>query len=299
MDPTIHYSDFYLGDEQVKNGWVDKKIDALVSAGAKWQGLTLDMGDTIQPRFQANVHQKDFSEDQFSKKTRQMLRTARNKGIVTRKVGLEGVEEFARLMELTEERKGVKLRSGEHGNYYRTLLETYGDNAFILLAELNLKDLYEKTLARFNENEAAIAKLKDNQVKKRHNLEEQKVSLTREVTELKEKVERLGEKVIIAGTLTIVYGHTSEILYAGMDDDYKRYMPAYLTWFATIAEAFNMGARTSNMGGLDGHLNDGLLQFKNNFHPVIEEFAGEFDLPVNKLFFKFSETAYKIRKHKK
>ncbi|MDR2833750.1 MAG: aminoacyltransferase [Streptococcaceae bacterium] len=298
IDPTIHYRDFHLHEEQKINPNAALKIAQIEDAGATWQGLSQDMHDTIQPRFQANVYQEEFSEEILSKKTRQMLRTARNKGVQTKIGGLELLEEFVRLMQLTEERKEVKLRSGGAGNYYKKLLETYSDDSFIMLAQLNLKELFEATQKRFDENEAQLAKLKENQVKKRHNLEELRTSLTREVNELSKKLEENGEIVTIAGTLSIVFGKTSEILYAGLDDNYKRYMPAYLTWFETIQETFNRGALSSNMGGLENSLNDGLLQFKNNFNPRIEEFVGEFNLPINPLLYKVSEVAYNIKKRK-
>jgi len=296
MDPTIHYRDFHLHEEQKINCDAALNIAQIEDAGAIWQGLSTDMHETVQPRFQANVYEEEFSEEILSKKTRQMLRTARNKGVQTIIGGAEFIPEFVRLMQLTESRKEVKLRSGEAGDYYKKLLETYPDNAFIMLAQLNLKELFESTKKRFDENEAQINNLKDNQVKKRHNLEELRASLTREVEELEEKLDKFGDKVVIAGTLSVVFGKTSEILYAGLDENYKRYMPAYLTWFETIAECFKRGALSSNMGGLENSLNDGLLQFKNNFNPRIEEFVGEFDLPVNPILFKATQAAYKIRK---
>ena len=37
-------------------------------------------------------------------------------------------------------------------------------------------------------------------------------------------------------------------------------------------------------------------KFKDNFNPVINEFIGEFDLPVNKALFKMSEKAYTVAK---
>lgn len=84
-----------------------------------------------------------------------------------------------------------------------------------------------------------------------------------------------------------------------MDEKYKRYMPAYLTWYYAISECFVRGCKTCNMGGLEGSLNDGLIKFKANFNPTINEFIGEFDLPVNRLLFKASEYAYKMKKQKK
>ncbi|MDR0691095.1 MAG: aminoacyltransferase [Streptococcaceae bacterium] len=296
MDPAIKYRAFKLGEEEKILTQAENIIQVLQNAGTKWQGLTKEMADTVQPRFQANVYQEDFSEEQLSKKTKQMLCTARKKGVMIKKGGLEFVSQFAEIMKKTEKRKGVLLRGV---SYYEKLLQTFPKQAFIMLAELNLQELYKKTQVRYQENEQALAKLKENQVKKRRQLEELQISLERELTELQEKKERFGAKVIIAGTLTIVFAKTSEILYAGMDESYKRYMPAYLTWFTTLQEAFAQGATTSNLGGLEASLNDGLLKFKNNFNPTIEEFIGEFDLPANKFFFTLSQWAYKMKKHRR
>lgn len=38
------------------------------------------------------------------------------------------------------------------------------------------------------------------------------------------------------------------------------------------------------MGGVEGTLDDGLTRFKSHFSPVIEEFIGEFTLPVSSLY---------------
>ncbi|WP_153046353.1 peptidoglycan bridge formation glycyltransferase FemA/FemB family protein, partial [Streptococcus suis] len=42
---------------------------------------------------------------------------------------------------------------------------------------------------------------------------------------------RNGSKLVpLAGTLTIDFAGTSEIIYAGMDEKFKHYQPALLTW---------------------------------------------------------------------
>ncbi len=46
----------------------------------------------------------------------------------------------------------------------------------------------------------------------------------------------------LAGTLTINFGTTSENIYAGMDEDFKHYQPALLTWVRTAKQAFERGA---------------------------------------------------------
>jgi serine/alanine adding enzyme len=294
IDPFIKYHTFKLGEEQKTLTEAENIIKILQNSGLKWQGLTPAMTDTVQPRFQANVYYEDFSEEKLSKKTRQMLRIARKKGVTVKKGGLELVVQFAKIMKKTEERKGILLRGT---SYYEKLLQTFSKQSFIMLAELDLQNLYKKTQIRYQKNEQAITKLKENQIKKRHQLEELRLSLKREVVELQEKLHTSGRKVTIAGTLTILFAQTSEILYAGMDANYKRYMPAYLTWFTTIQEAFAQGAKTSSMGGLELDVNNGLLKFKSNFNPTIEESIGEFDLPVNKFCFALSQWVYKLRKH--
>lgn len=293
MDPTIHYKDFHLKEEQKVNPQAQVALDTIIQNGAIHQGLTMNMHETIQPRFQANIYQEDFSEDQLSKSTKKMMKQAQKKGVTVRKGHEEMVADFAKIVELTTKRQHISLRSGD---YFKKLLTIYPDNSFIMLAEVNLKERLLESKERFDQNQVALENLKENQVKKRHNLEELNVSLTRELKELEENISQSGDIVIVAGALAVTFGSTSEILYAGMDERYKRYMPAYLTWYDTIEECFRRGCSSCNMGGLEGSLNDGLLKFKANFNPTINEFVGEFDLPVNKLLFKASEYAYKMRK---
>ena len=56
---------------------IAKDIQAL---GVEWTGLTEDMAENIQPRFQANIHKEDFTEEQLSKSTKQAVRTAPKQG---------------------------------------------------------------------------------------------------------------------------------------------------------------------------------------------------------------------------
>lgn len=296
MDPTIHYKDSHVGDEAQINQQAEKAIQNLQKAGAKHQGLTMAMDSTIQPRFQANVYKEDFSYEQLSKSTKKMMTQAKKKGVSVRIGHKEMLPEFTKVIDLTTKRQNISLRNSE---YFEKLLSVYEDSSFVMLAEVNLKERYNEVKEQNDKNKEAIANLKENQVKKKHNLEELDFSLTRELKELEENIAFSGDTAVIAGTLTITFGSTSEILYAGMDERYKRYMPAYLAWFESIQEAFNRGCLTCNMGGLEGNLNDGLIKFKANFNPTINEFIGEFDLPVNQLLFKLSEYAYKKKKQKK
>ncbi|BAQ24667.1 peptidoglycan branched peptide synthesis protein MurM [Streptococcus troglodytae] len=83
-----------------------------------------------------------------------------------------------------------------------------------------------------------------------------------------------------------------------MDDEFRRYQAAIYTWFATANHAFERGNRWQNMGGIENDLSGGLYNFKSKFKPEIEEFIGEFNLPVSPLY-KLANVAYTIRKKRR
>lgn len=43
------------------------------------------------------------------------------------------------------------------------------------------------------------------------------------------------------------------------------------------------------MGGVEGSLDDGLTKFKDNFNPTINEFIGEFDIPVYPIMYRLTQ----------
>ena len=206
---------------------------------------------------------------------------------------IDGVEDFARVMHCTEERKNIHLRDQE---YFQRLMEIYGEDAVIFLAKLPLRKLYEDTKQRYEQNERDLAKCPENAKKKRFTLEELHASLSREVKELQENLERDGDIAVVSGALCVKFGPTAEILYAGMDERYKRYMAPYASFYSCMTWSFEKGCRWSNMGGIEGSLKGGLTKFKANYNPTINEFIGEFDLPVYKSLYALSQWAMKQRK---
>lgn len=86
----------------------------------------------------------------------------------------------------------------------------------------------------------------------------------------------------------------TEILYAGMNEDFKRLNGPYLTFgIKQWKNDFELGCKTSNMGGIEGTLKGGLVDFKEIYHPRINEYIGEFDIPVNSLLYNVAFKFYK------
>ena len=267
--------------------------DLLVDLGCNWSGRSEMMGDTIQPTHHAVLYKDVFSENSLHKRVRQNIRTARNKGLEISIGREELLDDFSELLKKTEARKNIHLRGID---YYEKLLTTYPESSYITLSTLDLPARLKDLNKQLEKNIADAAKFteKTKPGKIENNKQEYK-RLSEEIAFLQEKVDAGNKIVPLSGTLVLEFGNTAENIYAGMDEDYRRYQPAILTWFETANHAFERGAEWQNMGGIENSLDGGLYNFKSKFNPRIEQFIGEFNLPVSP-FYGLANFAYKVRK---
>ncbi|HFR3691310.1 TPA: aminoacyltransferase [Streptococcus suis] len=293
FDPYILLSHRQFNQEPITNTQAQAIVANLQEAGCEWIGLTTDMAENIQPRFQANILKEYFSDDQLSKSTKQVVRTSLNKGVQVSFGHLEFLDQFSELMKKTENRKSISLRGRE---YYKKLLETYPDSSYITLAQLDLEKRQEALLFQKQKLEEEMARFTEKtKASKVTNHQQELDRILDELSFLEPKL-LTGQKIVsLAGTLTIVFEQASENLYAGLDEEFRRYQPAIITWYETAKHSFSRGAKYHNMGGIENNLDGGLFNYKSKFNPVIEEFIGEFNLPTSPIYPLF-DLAYKIRK---
>ena len=293
FDPSLFLRKGLIGQEVKDQEATLAIIQSLKECGAEWVGRTEDMGETIQPRFQANIYKEYFTEDQLSKSTKQAIRTARNKGVEVIFGGTELLNEFAALMKKTEARKGIHLRGRD---YYEKLLTTYARQSYITLSRINLAQRLASLKEQLEKNQAEASRFNEKtKPGKIDNNRQEKERLEEEIQFLHQELKAGQEIVSLSGTLTLEFGGTSENVYAGMDENFRRYQPAILTWYETAQHAFDRGADWQNMGGVENHLDGGLYHFKSKFNPMIEEFVGEFNLPTS-ILYPLVNKAYQLRK---
>lgn len=293
-DPAILLKQYALGQEEEKPLAL-AAIKNLQEAGVHWTGLTMEIADSIQPRFQANIYTQENLEMQFPKHTRRLIKDAKQRGVETYRASQLELHKFSKIVSLTEKRKNISLRNEA---YFQKLMTTYGDKAYLHLAKVNIPqklDHYRQQLNLINQD---ITRTQAHQKKRLKKLEDQKASLERYITEFEGFTDQYPEEVVVAGILSISYGNVMEMLYAGMNDDFKKFYPQYLLYPKVFQDAYQDGIIWANMGGVEGSLDDGLTKFKANFAPTIEEFIGEFNLPVSPLY-HIANTMYKIRKQLK
>ena len=293
FDPSLFLRKGLIGQEAKDQEATLAIIQSLKECGVEWVGRTEDMGETIQPRFQANIYKEYFTEDQLSKSTKQAIRTARNKGVEVIFGGTELLDEFAALMKKTEARKGIHLRGKD---YYEKLLTTYAGQSYITLSRINLAQRLASLKEQLEKNQAEASRFNEKtKPGKIDNNRQEKERLEEEIQFLHQVLKAGQEIVSLSGTLTLEFGGTSENVYAGMDENFRRYQPAILTWYETAQHAFDRGADWQNMGGIENQLDGGLYHFKSKFNPMIEEFVGEFNLPTS-ILYPLVNKAYQLRK---
>lgn len=293
FDPSLFLRKGLIGQEATDQEASLAIIQSLKECGVEWVGRTEDMGETIQPRFQANIYKEYFTEDQLSKSTKQAIRTARNKGVEVIFGGTELLDEFAALMKKTEARKGIHLRGKD---YYEKLLTTYAGQSYITLSRINLAERLASLKEQLEKNQAEASRFNEKtKPGKIDNNRQEKERLEEEIQFLNQELKAGQEIVSLSGTLTLEFGGTSENVYAGMDENFRRYQPAILTWYETAQHAFDRGADWQNMGGIENQLDGGLYHFKSKFNPMIEEFVGEFNLPTS-ILYPLVNKAYQLRK---
>lgn len=294
FDPALLLKQYKIGE--VENQEINSTLNAikiLTQAGADWKGRTTEISESIQPRFQANVYTNADIVSTFPKHTKRLLKDATTRGVITTRGTIQDVQAFADVVALTENRKGVALRNKE---YFHKLMETYGEDAYLHLAKVNLpKRLaeYQEQLQQINKD---LSETAEHQKKRLAKLTQQKNSVVKYIQEFEQFVHEYPEELIVAGILSVRFGNTMEMLYAGMNDEFKKFYPQYSLYPKVFEEAYKDGIIWANMGGIEGSLDDGLTKFKSNFNPMIEEYVGEFNLPVNMFIYKLSSKLYLLRK---
>ncbi|NQN95879.1 aminoacyltransferase [Streptococcus suis] len=294
FDPFIRLSSKTITGDREEELNVLAVKDRIVDLGGIWSGRVQTMSATIQPTCHAVLYSESFSEESLNKRVRQNIRSARNKGIEIRIGREELLRDFSELLKKTEERKSIRLRGRE---YYQKILNAYPENSYIVVAYLDLAKRYEQL--SYLEEKLVKEAMTFTSTTRQSKIENYKKETRRINTELGmiNSLTCNGNKLVpLAGTLTIDFAGTSENIYAGMDEKFKHYQPALLTWVETAKYAFERGVKWQNLGGIEPTLDGGLYHFKSHLNPVVEEYIGEFDLIVSPILYKIFQVLLEIRK---
>ena len=268
-------------------------INNLKKLGYKHSGYTKKLGETYQPRFIAETDVEKGYQDKLDRKTIRSINTSIKKGAEFY-FGKEYLDDFAKAMHYTEERKGVALRNKE---YFKNMIDVYGDDCIIGIAKLNFPkqiSILENRIAdtKTQLNNEDISKKQKNSLNQLLKDDEEELKKLKEDYELEKQ-----DEIILCGILAPFNNKTMEIAYMGNNPRAMRIRASYYLYNYCIKHCEKVGIRECSFGGIEGSLDDGLTIFKSNFQMNVEEYIGEFTYVLDKFMFYMFDKAYpRIRK---
>lgn len=107
-------------------------------SGFKINNNAMNFSEAIQARHNFRINLKDKTEEEvfnnFTSKTRYNIRLAKKKGVIIKKIGIDGLNDFYKLMEITGKRDNFGIRKKE---YFKKIMTSFKDNASIYTAYYN------------------------------------------------------------------------------------------------------------------------------------------------------------------
>ncbi|NLZ66638.1 MAG: aminoacyltransferase [Clostridiaceae bacterium] len=293
IDPPVvaHTAPLVAFEDVVDPEALDTKA-ILESLGFRHQGFAKGLYDTFQPRYQAVTFDNGLLiEDRLTSRRRRAIKNAEKRMLEVHRGNTDDLDDFCYLIEKTEEAKDVILRDK---TYFKRLMDLYGDDCILYIARIDLPTAIAQAEKQKQGIEARMAALPENSPKKSRIYQEQLDACDASLQLYQEMRKKEGDRALLAGCLSVLYGRSCELLYAGFNRDYTRFAAQDAAYVATMNEAFRKGAGYVGMGGISGDLEDGLLEYKSHFDPHVVSYLGEFDLPVRPFLYRL----YRLMKNK-
>lgn len=291
LDPQITIRETRKGEEDYVLPETDLILENLKHSGLKHMGFTKDLNSTTQPRYMAAV-KRDVVEN-LPKDTGKKLRRAYKNGVKSVICDINRIDDFVKIISYTEKRQGVTLRNRD---YFYQMMKAFGEDAFLLLCEVDLKNLLEADAKEYEELKAEKDATPEHAKKKLKQLDVKLENAQRDLEAHQQLHQKYGDVATIAGQLALKSNKMMEMLYSGLNEDFAKFYPNYLSYVATFEYAFSNGCEYSNMGGIPLDESNGLTKFKFNFNPYVLEYIGEFDLVLHPLLYKAIVSMMKMRK---
>lgn len=263
---------------------------------------------TLKPRWNAILKVTGSSStlfDNLDKSVKNKIRKAQSRGVEIIKGTPQDLPIFYKFVAKKHYRKL---------EYYQAFQEKFQDKFEIYFAKLdsetylkNIKVIYEEELAN---NE-------------KYNLEIQKAGLNNEINQkitnskitsdkllavykkelitASELFEKNPNGIIIGAGAYIVEKHGLSLLIEGLDNNYKLFYPTFLMKWHIIEKYAKQGAIYFNLNAITGYFEDnnkfkGLNEMKLGYNSDVVEYIGEFDLIINKSFYKIYSNTKALNK---
>ena len=296
IDPNVFYKsrdiDGNITDEYDNTNIVNN----LKRLGFKHNGFTVGYDNTNQVRWQhvIDLEGKTFEEIKKSIKANHLnkIKKAEKYGITVKEIEYDDLPIFKSITESTSKQIGFKDKSIE---YYRKIYKNFKNEVKFLLAYLNVDEYKKKItdeLISYNKKYEKFYNKENNSAK-----------------EIKKNIDTLNNRLIeidkyesglipISASMFMMFGDEIIYLFSGNVDKYNNFYSQYLIQWIMIKYALENKYKKYNFYGISGKFNpgeDGVYEFKKGFGGHVEEYIGDFYLPIN-WYYYLNELLNKIRR---
>lgn len=289
IDPDIKLHTIDLDGNVIEGEDNYDLVEYLKSIGYKHKPLNYYF-EGEQPRFTFRIPLEDDIEEiekKYSRTTKSRIKQAKKYGVEVVKGTREDVDEFCRLMTMTEKRKDFFSHKDDFYHFFYDLFEE--ENMVTLYLGVvdipKIADKLENDIANLkeeltkyegNENKRAINKCKE--------INKQIVALEKQQANIADKPR---EKVVASAYLITNYDDKAWALYAGNDMDYGKFFANYAVYEKQIQDAKEKGLKIFDVFGTIGKPDGdsklvGLYEFKKKWGGEYIEFIGEFEYIENR-----------------
>ena len=275
IDPNFCISDNSLKDDECEHNYskdYEIKHKNLLNLGYKWTGIHKEIQKNIQPQYhmfaplcdkESNLLDENGVLATYKSKVKYYLGNFQEKRGITFEItnDINRVGEFVEVLKETEKKQNINLRNEE---YFKKILNNYNKTAYLAFAKMDLNKY--------------LTFLKENNGKEE------------DIKEANELIEQGNNILTLSASLLLLPSNengirTSEYLYAGNSQHFTNLHFSDAIVFELIKFSIEKKCHYCNLGGVDGNLNDHLSTFKKKFNAHLMVFAGEYDLPVSKIYY--------------
>jgi lipid II:glycine glycyltransferase (peptidoglycan interpeptide bridge formation enzyme) len=268
-----------------------KIIDDLKDAGFKRRREVTPL-DFIMPRISPYINLKDFDINKLDSENKDHIKQSIKKGL-----SLEVVtnKEINILYEF------IKDHTYENINFYRNLLNTFGENSEIFLIKIDYesylisaREKYDKELEHNNEcNERIQNDNNEANLDEKMQSDRDLLSYKNDIIEATEGLKKEKYKYI-GGAIVVKYLNRVSIIVDGYSNFYENLYP-YSYLINALIEKYRNYYDYLDLNGFASDLSVQSIYFKFNqeklaFKPTLYEFIGEFDIILNEYGFKYAQS---------
>ena len=296
MDPAIILKERDKNGDIVEGG-VDNSdiVENLKQAGFQHLPLTKGYDDSKQCRWVSVLDLSDKDEKQLFKdlsyQTRQDIRTSEKYCVKVDSLDRNGLKMLDDMEKKTSERHHF---TGMDMNFYYSVIDFYGEeNVFAPYAYLDIEAYHNHISSEYERLKKEVAEteeiLKTNpSVKKQKKLKtdmEYLNSLQKKLDGVKQLQNKHGDTLPLAAAFFIKYRDQMFYLVGASEYEYRTYKGPYAIQWHMIRKAKQLGCTRYNFYGISGYFNEGeegygVFDFKRGFNATIEEYIGNFILPI-------------------